>query len=212
MSLDIVVVLIIGLSGLFAWYRGLMRELLGLASWVIVFFGAWYGCELVQPLFARFISHPDVARWASIAALALLILIVCTIINAIIAHKLRKTFLKTPDQMLGFVFGILRGLLCVVLIYFAVTRALPPKEWERYVDESHLSPVLQACDVVMEKALPESASTYFSDMREESPAPKQKGEDKKQEQAEEDSSVESFYDAAQRKALDKLIEQQLQAE
>ena len=202
MTLDIAILLIVGISGLIAWYRGLMRELLGLASWVIVFFGAWYGCALVQPLFEKFISHPDVAKWASIAALALIILIVCTIINAIIAHKLRKTFLKTPDQMLGFVFGVLRGILVVSLIFFALTRALPPKEWEGYLEESYLSSVLQACDSFVEKALPDSAASYFSDMRREPPKARHKA-DKDTKPA----SDASPYDELQRKAMDKLIEQ-----
>lgn len=202
MTLDIAILLIVGISGLIAWYRGLMRELLGLASWVIVFFGAWYGCALVQPLFEKFISHPDVAKWASIAALALAILIVCTLINAIIAHKLRKTFLKTPDQMLGFVFGVLRGMLVVSLIFFAVTRALPPKEWEDYLEESHLSSVLQTCDSFVEKALPDSAAAYFSDMRREPP----KARNKADKEAKPAPDV-SPYDELQRKAMDKLIEQ-----
>ena len=203
MTLDIVVLLIVGISGLIAWYRGLMRELLGLASWVVVFFGSWYGCALIQPLFEKFISHPDVAKWASIAALALVILIVCAIINAFIAHKLRKTFLKTPDQMLGFIFGILRGWLVVALIFFALTRALPPREWEHYLEESHLTPILQASDSFVEKALPDSAAAYFSDMRREPPKPRKKPKEEKSE----DKSETTPYDELQRKALDKLIEQ-----
>ena len=208
MTLDIVVLLVIGFSGVFAWYRGLMRELLGLASWVVVFFGAWYGCALVQPLFEKFISHPDVAKWVSIAVLALVILIVCTIINSIIAHKLRKTFLKTPDQMLGFIFGILRGILLVALVFFAVTRALSPREWQSYLDESRLAPVLLACDSFVEKALPDSAATYFSDMRREPRHPHKKpaSEEKKAEEAK-PNGENSPYNEIQRKAMDKLIEQ-----
>ena len=205
MTLDIAILLIVGLSGLIAWYRGLMRELLGLASWVIVFFGAWYGCALVQPLFEKFISHPEVAKWAAIASLALVILIICTIINATIAHKLRKTFLKTPDQMLGFVFGILRGLLVVSLVFFAVTRALPPRAWEGYLEESRLSAVLQTLDTFVEKALPDSAATYFSDMRREPPKSHKKPGEKDKEQK--PAPEQLPYDEVQRKALDMLIEQ-----
>lgn len=215
MTLDLIILAVIGISALFAWYRGLMRELLGLASWVIVFFGAWYGCALVQPVFEQFIKNPEVAKWAGMASLAFGILIICAIINALIAHKLRKTFLKTPDQMLGFVFGVLRGLLIVALVYFALTRALSPREWSPYLEESHLSPVLIACDSFVEQALPDSAAAYFSDMRREPPHPGKKPEkaegdkksDKKDAPKDDGKPEDSPYDELQRKAMDKLIEQ-----
>ena len=115
--IDAVVLLIILISGIFALYRGLVRELLGLTAWVLAAFGALYGLTYVRPLFRKLISNTTIADIIAAAVIALVILVICTLINAHITTKLRQSALSGLDRLLGFFFGILRGALFVIIIY-----------------------------------------------------------------------------------------------
>ena len=92
--IDILVLLTITLSALIAFSRGLVRELLGLTAWVLAIVGAIYGVEYIQPLFLKYIKNQMLANIAGIGTISLLILVVCTIINAKIAKRLRKSALS----------------------------------------------------------------------------------------------------------------------
>ena len=123
--IDLGIIAIVLISALFAMYRGLVRELLGLIAWVLAAFGAFYGLLIVRPLFRKMITNATVADITAAIVIALVILVVCTIVNAKINDKLRKSVLSGLDRILGLIFGVLRGLLLVVIIYFFAAFAMP---------------------------------------------------------------------------------------
>ena len=122
--IDFVIIGIIVFSGLFALYRGLVRELLGLVSWILAVLCGFFGMFLCRPLSTRFISNPQLADGVSAVVIALIVLVVCTLINAKINKGLRKSVLSGLDRTLGFIFGVLRGFIVVFGIYFFCVFAL----------------------------------------------------------------------------------------
>ena len=126
--IDLIVLGIIVISVLFALYRGLVRELLGISSWILAGFTALYSYD---PLLKMCDGHFENVKLAAIVGsvlLALFVLIVMTIVNAAITRRLRKSSLSGLDRIFGFAFGVARALLIVALIYiFATTLFLSPK-------------------------------------------------------------------------------------
>lgn len=126
--IDGVILGIIIISVLFALYRGLVRELLGITSWLLAGFAALYSYDPLLKACEGTFENTKLAAITFSVLLALIVLVVMTILNAFITKRLRKSSLSGLDRIFGFVFGVARALLIVVLIYiFAVTLMLSPR-------------------------------------------------------------------------------------
>lgn len=126
--IDLIVLGIIVISVLFALYRGLVRELLGISSWLLAGFTALYSYDPLLKACEGTFENTKLAAIVGSVLLALLVLIVMTIVNAAITRRLRKSSLSGLDRIFGLVFGVARALLIVALIYiFAATMMLSPK-------------------------------------------------------------------------------------
>ena len=127
---DIAIVALIALSALFAFARGIIRELLALATWVVGFVLAIAYSGALSGLF----SWLNIAPVARQALAFVLILIVVMIAGAILARSLagmiRAVGLGFMDRILGAIFGVARGLLVVVMFALvAGVTTLPKQDW-----------------------------------------------------------------------------------
>ena len=127
---DLAIIAVVALSGLFALARGIVREMLALATWVLGFVLAIAYSSEVSALFS-WVNIPPVGR----QALAfMLILILVMIAGAIVARSLagviRTIGLGFMDRLLGAIFGVARGL--IVVVVFALVAGVttwPKQDW-----------------------------------------------------------------------------------
>jgi len=127
---DIAIVAVIALSALFAFARGIVREMLALATWVLGFVLAIAYSGTLSGLF----SWVNIAPVGRHALAFMLILIVVMIVGAILARSLagviRAIGLGFMDRILGALFGVARGLLVVVIFaLIAGVTTLPKQDW-----------------------------------------------------------------------------------
>lgn len=113
---DLFILSIIALSGVFAWVRGLLRELVTL---VAIGIGA-LACILFGPSFSALFGE---GTFSQIIGYAVLFLIVF-VIGSIGLELLLGRFLgKEParwDKIAGAIFGVIRGWLLLGLVYLAL--------------------------------------------------------------------------------------------
>lgn len=142
--LDIIVVSVILLSGLFAFARGFVKEALSVAAWIGAGFAALYGLPYATPVAARFLPQGAVAQAAAALAVFLVALIVLSVLTSAVARRVKESSLSAIDRTLGLVFGLVRGLVLVCLAYIALSWALPPKTQElpRWIAEAKTLPLL----------------------------------------------------------------------
>lgn len=141
---DIVVIGIILISGLLALFQGLVKEVLSIAAWVGAIYATIYGFAPLRPVFKSFIPWPEAVDLATGAALFLGSLILLSIGAHLITKILHSAGAGMLDRTLGFVFGLIRGALIVVVLFIAVSwyvgaqaqprwfanaRTLPPTAW-----------------------------------------------------------------------------------
>ena len=111
---DLAVVAVVALSTLFAFVRGIVREMIALATWVVGFIAA----IALRRTRRRHVRGLDIAPVARQAIAFGLILIVVLIAGALVARSLasvvRAIGLGFVDRILGAIFGVARGLLVVV--------------------------------------------------------------------------------------------------
>lgn len=123
---DIAVFVIIGLSVLLSVIRGLMREVLALAAWVVAFLAANLLAGQVASLLPAAIPTEELRLLAGFVGVFLAVLVAMSVL-AIVASKLVKSAgLGLEDRLLGGMFGLARGLLIVViLVLLAGLTSLP---------------------------------------------------------------------------------------
>lgn len=125
--IDWVIIALIAVSTLISLKRGFVKEALSLVSWVGAFIIARTFHPQMQSLLESTVETPMVRLVAAFAILFFGTLIVGAIINNMIGHLVRATGLTATDRVLGMGFGLLRGLV-VVIVAIAFTRYTPLSE------------------------------------------------------------------------------------
>ena len=122
--IDWVIIVMITVSTLISLKRGFIKEALSLVSWVGAFIIARTFHPQMQSLLEGTVETPLVRLIAAFAILFFGTLIVGAIINAMISQLVRATGLTATDRVLGMGFGLLRGVV-VVIVAIAFTRYTP---------------------------------------------------------------------------------------
>lgn len=125
--IDWVIIALIAVSTLISLKRGFVREALSLVTWVAAFIIARTFHPQMQSLLESTVETPLVRLIAAFAILFFGTLIVGAIINNMIGHLVRATGLSATDRVLGMGFGLLRGVV-VVIVGIAFTRYTPLAE------------------------------------------------------------------------------------
>lgn len=164
---DAVVALIIVLSGVLAWSRGLTRELFAIGGWILAGFAAFYLTPTVQPLMSEIPVAGDffaancvislVAAFTLIVAVALLIL---SIFTPLFSSLVMDSAFGIVDKILGLVFGIARGLLLIAVAFLIVTN-LGAEEQLPELQNAGTRPLMVESAAVLEENLPESVPDWF---------------------------------------------------
>lgn len=166
---DIVVVLLVVLSGIFAFFRGFVHEVLAVVSWIGAGVATLYAFPYAQPLAREWISIQLVADMAAGIAIFLVVLIVLSVLTRLVAHRIRNSSFGPLDRSLGLVFGFLRGAVLVCLAWLLLLWALPPEDHPAWITEARTLPLVERGSDVMVGLLPKSwqerAPNAVRDMR-----------------------------------------------
>ncbi len=155
---DLAVIVLIALSVLFALWRGAVREVLSLASWVIAFFAAKFFAPSLAGWFAPLSNYQNVRLGAAWIAIFVVALIAVSIVAILLSGALRSIGLGFADRFLGACFGLARGLLIVTLLVLAggLTSVPQTEAWQKAV----LRPTVESLGVFARSFLPEDLAKY----------------------------------------------------
>ena len=153
---DITLIVVVIISVLFALYRGLVRELLGIASWLLAAFAALYSFKPLQPLMNKLIDNEVTAGIAGSLIVALIVLVIMTLINAWITKRLRQSALSGLDRILGFAFGIARAGLLAAICYLGASMFMPEKKLNNIEEQNISIPYIRTMAGWLEYAIPEN--------------------------------------------------------
>jgi membrane protein required for colicin V production len=129
-SFDWVVVCIVGLSTLFAYFRGVIREVIALIAWVLGFIFAIAFAPIVGAMLPDIAGHPALRYLLAFV----LILVAALLIGALVAWPLSKAVraagLGFVDRFLGLIFGVVRGVVFMLaFVFIAGLTPLPRTVW-----------------------------------------------------------------------------------
>lgn len=161
-GLDLVIVCVVAISGLFAFCRGFLSEMLGIGSWIVAGTGGVYLLPYVSPLTENFIRNGTLANIAAGVLSSLILLVVLTLVCSFLTGKIRQSSLNRLDRFLGLIFGFLRGFIILMLMYF-ILFVLSPKTLEDLGRDSKLYPFLDDVCLRVKEHMPESLFDNPSD-------------------------------------------------
>jgi membrane protein required for colicin V production len=147
-AFDVGVGILVLISAILATARGLTREVLSLATWAGSAAIAVYMWQYQPQIAEGFIDDPNVAAVATILVSFIVALIVLHLITMRIADFVGDSRIGPLDRTLGFVFGILRGVLIAIVVVIFGTWLLGANASNNYEDlppwarESKSLPVL----------------------------------------------------------------------
>ena len=151
--LDLVVIALIALSVLFAYWRGMVREVVALAAWIVGLVAAFRYMEPVATIFSGFDLAPAVRHVLAFALILVLFMIGGALVAWLLRSAVHAVGLGFVDRLLGAIFGVARGVLLAVLFALvAGLTALPQRDWWQ---NSLLGPVLADSALALKPYLPD---------------------------------------------------------
>lgn len=137
-NLDVIFLIITGISALVGIARGMTKELLSLLGWILAAVSLFYLVPMLNPYMEQYVA----SKLLSNIVTAMAVLIVFSIIWILTADKLassvRSSKLSAIDRILGFVFGVARGALIVVLIALMLSTMAPNETKKGIFAESQI--------------------------------------------------------------------------
>jgi len=117
--LDIFLIVVMLLSGLFAMVRGLIRELLSIAGWGAAAGAGFFANYKLVPLAKAYFAPASdlIVTIGTVAVTFIITLVVVAVITVKISDKILDSRIGALDRTLGFLFGLARGLIIVVVAF-----------------------------------------------------------------------------------------------
>lgn len=161
--IDGIVAVIIVLSALLAYSRGLVRETLAIAGWVAAAVLGFIFAPQVEPLIKEipvvgdFIAEScELGVIAAFAAVFAVALILVSLFTPLFSSIVQRSALGGLDQGLGFLFGVVRGILLVAIAFFVYDVVITEQNFT-IVDDSRSAVVFDQMSDQIEDQNPQAA-------------------------------------------------------
>jgi membrane protein required for colicin V production len=153
--LDIILLAVMLISGLLAMIRGFMREILSIAAWGIAALVTLYSYLRVLPIAKQYFPSDMVAAGVTVGGIFLLTLLIVSIITVRISDMILDSRVGALDRTLGFLFGLGRGLIIVVVAFLFFAWLVPDRSQPEWVRAAKSKIVLQSTGQWLMSMLPD---------------------------------------------------------
>jgi membrane protein required for colicin V production len=163
--LDIVLLVVMLLSALLAMVRGFMREVLSIASWAAAAVLTLYAFPKLKPVALQYVNNDLAASAIVIVGVFLGTLLVVSVITIKLSDMILDSRVGALDRTLGFLFGLARGLVIVVVAFLFFAWLVPEKSWPEWVRNAKSRVVLQSTGQALMSMLPDDPEGYLRRLR-----------------------------------------------
>jgi len=208
--LDIVLIVVMLASGLLAMVRGFMREVLSIIAWVLAAAATLYSYARLLPYAKQYFNNDIFAAVAVIGGVFVVTLLVVSILTVRISDMVLDSRVGALDRTLGFLFGLARGLVIVVVAFLFFTWLVPDRSQPEWVKSAKSRVVLTGTGQWLMSMLPEDPeSTILKKLKRPRPGetdtpdsqPDQHGELGKPA----DGRADAGYDRSSRAGMQQLL-------
>jgi membrane protein required for colicin V production len=211
--LDIILLTVMLVSGLLAMIRGFMREVLSIAAWALAALATIYAYSRLLPTAKQYFNNDLIAGAAVIGGVFIVTLIVVSVITVRISDLILDSRVGALDRTLGFLFGLGRGLIIVVVAFLFFDWLVPTKSQPEWVRSAKSKVVLQSTGDWLREQLPEDPESTILKRFKKRPGDEQEPQDAPPDQRSGSNRVPAAdrpelagYEKSERTGLRQLIE------
>ncbi|MDP2739300.1 MAG: CvpA family protein [Pseudorhodobacter sp.] len=165
--IDGVVAVVIVLSAVLAYSRGLVREVMAIVGWVGAAVLAYLFAGQVQPLIkelpvvGKFLADScELSIIAAFAAVFAVGLVLAALFTPLFSSVVQRSALGGIDQGLGFLFGVARGVLLVAVAFIVYDRAVAANTVPM-VDNSRSAKIFASFQANIDQTIPSDAPGWI---------------------------------------------------
>lgn len=140
---DMAVLFVVGVSGLLALIRGLVRESLSIVVWIVAALIAYVAFPELRALIGGYISNVWIGDAVTLIVVFLAPLICLKIVAMVIAETVPTGLLGSLDRILGAGYGFARGALIVSLGYLGLNMVNVPENQPAWIKEAQFLPYVR---------------------------------------------------------------------
>ena len=205
-NLDVVFLVIVGVSALVAIARGVTKELLSITGWILAAVSVYYLLPVVNPIMKKYIASEVLSSLVSGMVILIMFCIFWVLAADKISTQIRFSKLSSLDRILGFIFGIFRGVIIVILLQIMISSLIPEESQKGVFAESRYFKLAGDASGPIKSLIPEK---WFDDLKakgeslgfgaaktDEAEADKAKDDAAKDDAAKDENSSESKVNAA----------------
>ena len=160
--LDFLLLGVMLVSGLLAMIRGFMREVLSIAAWAAAAVATVLLYNRLLPMAKANISSDMLAAAAVIGGVFLITLLVVSILTVRVSDMILDSRIVALDRTLGFLFGLARGLIIVVVAFLFFSWLVPGNKQPEGVRNAKSRVVLENTGEWLQALLPQDMDNYLS--------------------------------------------------
>jgi len=167
---DGAVALVVILSGVLAYSRGLTREVLAIGGWVLAAIGAALLTPLVEPLVREapgvgsFLASSCILSVVTAFTLLMaLFLLVLAVFTPLFSSLVLESVFGPVDRVLGFVFGVARGALLIAVAYLLYAELVGNPEDLPQIADARSRDIIVEIATVLSENLPSELPPWFSE-------------------------------------------------
>jgi len=166
--LDAALITVAFISGLLAMYRGFAREMLSIVSWLVaaaaVLYFVLYHKPFAEEMAQQMGTQVAIAQIVVGALIFVIVLIVVHLITARLSDAILDSRIGMIDRILGFIFGVFRGFILIVIPFMFYEAFFPnPEQQYPWVRDSASLPYLKATGDALRSALETNLPSSFTE-------------------------------------------------
>ena len=209
---DVIILVLVFISALFAFFRGFSLELLSISVWIISFFVSYaYGNNLIN-FFNKIINNILISTAISYVVVFLIIFVIFSFLTRKFSVFIKDSYVGLIDKSLGFIFGILRGYIIVGLCFFCFDYFYKGKRLE-FIDNSKIIPIIKITNNEIFRFLRidnKYSENLSSEIKKKSDLLFEKSIDSKLRIKKNSKNQENIYNESGRKNIENIIENNLE--
>lgn len=152
--LDLAILAIVLVSAIFAYFRGFVREVLAVMGWLGAIVATLYLFQPLSPFARRYIHSELIADLATGVTVFIISLVILSLMSQSLSDKVQRSRLSSVDRILGFFFGVARGVVVILIAYLLAATIVPPAEQPAWVRQAKLVPLVREGGVLVVRMLP----------------------------------------------------------
>ena len=158
------------ISGLLAMVRGFMREVLSITAWILAAVATLYSYGKLLPYAKQYFNSDIVAAVAVVGSVFLLTLLVVSVFTIRVSDMVLDSRVGALDRTLGFLFGLARGLIIVVIAFQFFIWLVPDRSQPQWVKGAKSKVVLAGTGQWLMSMLPDDPeSTILNKLKHAKP-------------------------------------------